>query len=76
MDKDSCHSIILEGKTSSIKLKEDIGSNKITYIIYSVLIHKYIHLHIDIIINICVLALRNETEVGNLVSEILTKIVK
>ena len=36
MDKDSCHSIILEGKTSSIKLKEDIGSNKIKITIYNI----------------------------------------
>ena len=36
MDKDSCHSIILNGKTSSIKLKEDIRSNKVKISIYNI----------------------------------------
>ena len=36
MYRDSCHSIILEGKTSSIKLKEDIGSNKVKITIYNI----------------------------------------
>ena len=35
MDKDS-HSIILNGKTSSIKLKEDIRSNKVKISIYNI----------------------------------------
>ena len=36
IDKDSCHSIILEEKTSSIILKEDIGSNKVKITIYNI----------------------------------------
>ena len=36
MDKDSCHSIIVESKTSSIKLKKNIGSNKVKITVHNI----------------------------------------